>query len=114
MKAVAWHGKRDVRVDTVADPKIEQPTDAIVRITTTAICGSDLHLYEGLGPFMNEGDILGHQPLGIVQEVGSAVPQLTPGDRVIIKFQISCGHCFMGAQGMQTHNESSKVRHEGM
>ena len=71
MKAVTWHGKRDVRVDEVPDPKIEEPTDAIVRITSTGICGSDLHLYEVLGPFMNEGDILGHEPMGIVEEVGT-------------------------------------------
>lgn len=73
MKAVAWHGKRDVRVDTVADPKIVESTDAIVAITSTGICGSDLHLYEVLGPFMSEGDILGHEPMGMVEEVGSTV-----------------------------------------
>jgi threonine dehydrogenase-like Zn-dependent dehydrogenase len=78
MKAVAWHGKRDVQVDTVPDPTIKKPTDAIVRITTTAICGSDLHLYEVLAPFMEEGDILGHEPMGIVEEVGSAVENLKP------------------------------------
>src|ERR1700709_1458793 len=82
MKAVTWHGKRDIRVDTVPDPKIEDPTDAIVRITTTGICGSDLHLYETLGPFMSEGDILGHEPMGIVEEVGSAVTNVAIGDRV--------------------------------
>src|SRR3954454_11609325 len=114
MKAVAWHGKRDVRVDTVADPTIVNPTDAIVRITTTAICGSALHLYEVLGPFMNEGDILGHEPMGIVEEVGSAVTQLTPGDRVVMPFQISCGHCFMCDQGLQTQCETTQVRDEGM
>src|SRR3981081_2335612 len=73
MKAVTWHGKRDIRVDTVPDPKIEDPTDAIVRITTTGICGSDLHLYEVLGPFLSEGDILGHEPMGVVVEVGSQI-----------------------------------------
>src|SRR3954471_20130865 len=114
MKAVAWHGKRDVRVDTVPDPKIEQPTDAIVRITTTAICGSDLHLYEVLGPFMGEGDILGHQPMGIVEEVGSAVTNLAPGDRVVMPFQISCGHCFMCEQDLQTQCETTQVREHGM
>ena len=75
MKAVTWHGKRDVSVDEVPDPTIEEPTDAIVRITSTAICGSDLHLYEVLGPFMSEGDILGHEPMGIVEEVGSEVDE---------------------------------------
>jgi threonine dehydrogenase-like Zn-dependent dehydrogenase len=114
MKAVAWHGKRDVRVDTVPDPKIEQPTDAIVRITTTAICGSDLHLYEVLGPFMGEGDILGHEPMGIVEEVGSAITNLAPGDRVVMPFQISCGHCFMCEQDLQTQCETTQVRDQGM
>jgi threonine dehydrogenase-like Zn-dependent dehydrogenase len=114
MKAVAWHGRRDVRVDTVPDPKIEQPTDAIVRITTTAICGSDLHLYEVLGPFMGEGDILGHEPMGIVEEVGSAVTNLAPGDRVVMPFQISCGHCFMCEQDLQTQCETTQVRAQGM
>src|SRR3954469_12487256 len=114
MKAVAWHGKRDVRVDTVPDPKIEQPTDAIVRITTTAICGSDLHLYEVLGPFMGEGDILGHEPMGIVEEVGSAVMNLAPGDRVVMPFQISCGHCVMCEQDLQTQCETTQVREHGM
>jgi threonine dehydrogenase-like Zn-dependent dehydrogenase len=91
MKAVTWHGRRDVRVEDVPDPIIEQPTDAIVRITSSGICGSDLHLYEVLGPFMNEGDILGHEPMGIVEEVGSEVREVTPGDRVVMPFQISCG-----------------------
>src|SRR3954451_2694978 len=114
MKAVAWHGKRDVRVDTVPDPKIEQPTDAIVRITTTAICGSDLHLYEVLGPFMGEGDILGHAPMGIVEEVGSAVMNLAPGDRVVMPFQIACGHCVMCEDGLQTQCETTQQRDQGM
>ncbi len=70
MKAVAWHGKRDMRVDEVPDPKIEEPTDAIVRITTTGLCGSDLHLYDPLTPFMTTGDIVGHEPMGIVEAVG--------------------------------------------
>ncbi|MBV9334356.1 MAG: alcohol dehydrogenase catalytic domain-containing protein, partial [Solirubrobacterales bacterium] len=76
MKAVTFHGKRDVRVDQVPDPTIQQPTDAIVRITSTGICGSDLHLYEVLGPFLDEGDILGHEPMGIVEEVGSGVTHI--------------------------------------
>ena len=83
MKALTFHGKRDVRVDEVPDPKIEQPTDAIVRITSTAICGSDLHLYEVLGMFIEEGDILGHEPMGIVEEVGSEVGQIKAGDSVV-------------------------------
>jgi threonine dehydrogenase-like Zn-dependent dehydrogenase len=114
MKALTWHGKRDVRVDEVPDPRIEQPTDALVRITTTAICGSDLHLYEVMGPFIGEGDILGHEPMGIVQEVGSEVTDLSPGDRVVIPFQIACGHCFMCGQGLQTQCETTQVRDKGM
>jgi threonine dehydrogenase-like Zn-dependent dehydrogenase len=114
MKAVVWHGKRDVRVDEVPDPKIQEPTDAIVRITTTAICGSDLHLYEVLAPFMTPGDILGHEPMGIVEEVGSEVKDIAPGDRVVIPFQMACGSCFMCDQGLQTQCETTQVRDEGM
>jgi threonine dehydrogenase-like Zn-dependent dehydrogenase len=114
MKALGWHGKRDVRVDNVPDPRIQDPTDAIIRITTTNICGSDLHLYEVLMPFMHEGDVLGHEPMGIVEEVGPEVPNLSPGDRVVIPFQISCGHCFMCDQGLQTQREMTQVREQGM
>src|SRR5205085_10501336 len=98
MKAVTWHGKRDVRVDTVPDPGIKEPTDVIVRITSSGICGSDLHLYEVLGPFLGEGDILGHEPMGVVEEVGGEVTELSAGDRVVIRFNISCGTCFMCSQ----------------
>jgi threonine dehydrogenase-like Zn-dependent dehydrogenase len=114
MKAVAWHGKRDVRVDTVPDPSIEKPTDAIVRITSSGICGSDLHLYEVLGPFMGEGDILGHEPMGIVEEVGSEVTNIAKGDRVVIPFNISCGHCFMCDHGLQSQCETTQVTEQGM
>ncbi|WP_119070151.1 zinc-dependent alcohol dehydrogenase [Rubrobacter indicoceani] len=114
MRALTWHGQRDVRVDTVPDPIIQEPTDAIVRITTTNICGSDLHLYETLAPFMGEGNILGHEPMGIVEEVGSEVSHVKPGDRVVIPFQISCGHCFMCDQGLQTQCETTQVRDQGM
>src|SRR3954471_10317849 len=114
MKALVWHGKRDVRCDTVPDATIREPTDAIVRITTTAICGSDLHLYEVLGPFMNEGDILGHEPMGIVEEVGAEVSSIQPGDRVVMPFQISCGHCYMCDQGLQTQCETTQVHEQGM
>ena len=113
MRAVTWHGKRDVRVDTVPDPTIEQPTDAIVRITSTGICGSDLHLYEVMGPFMTAGDVLGHEPMGIVEAVGSEVTQIKPGDRVVIPFNISCGHCFMCDHGLQSQCETTQVRAEG-
>ena len=114
MKAVTWHGKRDVRVDTVPDPKLEQATDAIVRITSTGICGSDLHLYEVLGPFMGEGDVLGHEPMGIVEEVGAEVSHIKPGDRVVIPFNISCGHCFMCDSGLQSQCETTQVTDQGM
>src|SRR3954466_1827834 len=114
MRAVTWQGRRDVRVEDVPDPRIEKPTDAIVRLTTTNICGSDLHLYEVLGAFMEPGDVMGHEPMGIVEEVGSAVTELKPGDRVVMPFQISCGHCFMCDQGLQTQCETTQVREEGM
>ena len=113
MKAVTWHGRRDVRVDTVKDPAIEKPTDAIIEITSTNICGSDLHLYEVLGAFMNEGDILGHEPMGVVTEVGSEVSELSVGDRVVIPFQISCGHCYMCDQKLYTQCETTQVREQG-
>lgn len=86
MKALVWHGRRDVRVDQVPDPEMQEPTDAIVCITTTAVCGSDLHLYEVLAPFLESGDILGHEPMGIVEEIGSEVRHIKPGDRVVIPF----------------------------
>jgi threonine dehydrogenase-like Zn-dependent dehydrogenase len=112
MKAVTWQGKRDVRVEEVPDPTIEKPTDAIIRVTSSGICGSDLHLYEVLAPFMEPGDILGHEPMGIVEEVGSAVSQISPGDRVVIPFNISCGDCFMCNQGLQTQCETTQVHEE--
>jgi threonine dehydrogenase-like Zn-dependent dehydrogenase len=114
MKALTWHGKRDVRVDTVPDPAIEQPTDAIIRITSSGLCGSDLHLYEVLGPFIGEGDVLGHEPMGIVEEVGAEVTQIAPGDRVVIPFNIACGHCFMCDHGLQSQCETTQVREQGM
>jgi threonine dehydrogenase-like Zn-dependent dehydrogenase len=114
MKAVTWHGRRDVRVDTVPDPKISEPTDAIVRVTSSGICGSDLHLYEVLGPFMGEGDVLGHEPMGVVEEVGSEVTGLAPGDRVVIPFNIACGSCFMCGQGLYSQCETTQVRDHHM
>ncbi|MFH9424465.1 zinc-dependent alcohol dehydrogenase [Streptomyces sp. NPDC017529] len=114
MRATVWHGKRDVRVEHVPDPKIEKPTDAIVRITSSGLCGSDLHLYEVLTPFMTPGDILGHEPMGIVEETGSDVPGLSPGDRVVIPFQIACGTCRMCGDGLQTQCETTQVREQGM
>jgi threonine dehydrogenase-like Zn-dependent dehydrogenase len=94
MKALCWYGKSDVRVETVPDPKIEDPGDAIIRITTTCICGSDLHLYDGFMPTMEPGDILGHEPMGVVEEVGTSVTKLRPGDRVVVPFTLSCGACW--------------------
>ncbi len=94
MKALCWHGKSDVRVEKVPDPKIEDPRDAIVRITTTCICGSDLHLYDGYMPTMEPGDVIGHEPMGVVEEVGKSVTKLKPGDRVVVPFTISCGTCW--------------------
>jgi threonine dehydrogenase-like Zn-dependent dehydrogenase len=115
VKAVTYHGKRDVRVDSVPDPAIQEPTDAIVRITSTAICGSDLHLYEVLGAFLDEGDVLGHEPMGIVEAVGAEVEHIRPGDRVVIPFNISCGHCFMCDQGLYSQCETTQVHqhHKG-
>jgi threonine dehydrogenase-like Zn-dependent dehydrogenase len=109
MKAVAWHGNHDVRVDTVPDPTIEQPTDAIIRVTSSGICGSDLHLYEVLGPYLDEGDILGHEPMGVVEEVGAEVSHIAPGDRVVIPFNVSCGHCFMCDKGLMSQCETTQV-----
>ncbi|GGZ63257.1 zinc-dependent alcohol dehydrogenase [Streptomyces bluensis] len=114
MKAVTWQGRRDVRVETVPDPVIQEPTDALVRITSTGLCGSDLHLYEVLTPFMTPGDILGHEPIGIVEEVGTEVPDLRPGDRVVVPFQIACGHCWMCAEGLPTQCETTQCTGEGM
>ena len=114
MKAVTWQGKRDVRVETVPDPKIEEPTDAIIEITSTNICGSDLHLYEVLGAFMKPGDILGHEPMGIVREVGDDTGDLKVGDRVVIPFQISCGSCHMCDKQLYTQCETTQVRDQGM
>jgi threonine dehydrogenase-like Zn-dependent dehydrogenase len=110
MKAVVWHGKRDVRVESVPDPVIKEPTDAIIRVTSTGLCGSDLHLYEVLAPFMTQGDILGHEPMGIVEEVGSDVGHVHPGDRVVVPFNIACGQCYMCAIGLQTQCETTQVR----
>ncbi|WP_445153432.1 zinc-dependent alcohol dehydrogenase [Arthrobacter sp. Hor0625] len=113
MKALTWQGKRSVSVENVPDPVIQEPTDAIVRITSTAICGSDLHLYETLGPYMHKGDIIGHEPMGVVVEVGSAVTNLAKGDRVVIPFNISCGHCYMCDQGLQSQCETTQVKEKG-
>ncbi|MEV7425890.1 MULTISPECIES: zinc-dependent alcohol dehydrogenase [unclassified Streptomyces] len=114
MRALTWHGKRDVRVDTVPDPKIVDPTDIVVRITSSGICGSDLHLYEVLGPYLDPGDILGHEPMGIVEEVGSQVTAVSVGDRVVVPFNVSCGACWMCGQGLHSQCETTQVKKRGM
>src|SRR4051794_11221769 len=100
MRAVTWHGRGDVQGDTVPDPPIQEPPDVIVEIPSTGICGSDLHLIEVLSPFMSEGDVMGHEPMGIAREVGSEVTAVKPGDRVVVPFNVSCGTCWMCAEGL--------------
>jgi threonine dehydrogenase-like Zn-dependent dehydrogenase len=113
VKAVTWHGRRDVRTEEVPDPVLQQPNDAIIKVTSSGLCGSDLHLYETLGPFMHAGDVLGHEPMGIVEEAGPE-SGLSVGDRVVIPFQIACGHCWMCDQGLPTQCETTQVREQGM
>ncbi|TDD27557.1 glutathione-dependent formaldehyde dehydrogenase [Actinomadura sp. KC06] len=113
MKAVTWHGKRDVRVEEVPDPELKEPDDAIIRVTSSGICGSDLHLYEVLGPFLSEGDVLGHEPMGIVEETGPDVTHVKPGDRVVIPFNISCGRCHMCGMQLYAQCETTQVRDQG-
>jgi threonine dehydrogenase-like Zn-dependent dehydrogenase len=100
MKAVCWHGKHDVRVDSVPDPSIRDPRDAIIEVTATAICGSDLHFYDGFVPSMKSGDVVGHEAMGRVVEVGSMVRRVKKGDRVVVPFTISCGTCFFCQKGL--------------
>ena len=113
MKALTWQASNTVTVEEVRDPQIQEPTDAVIRVTSTAICGSDLHLYGVLAPFMDEGDIIDHGPMGIVEGVGSAVTHIKPGDRVVIPFNVSCEHCFMCRQGLQSQCETTQVREYG-
>ena len=113
MRALTWQGKRKVSVETVPDPRIEAPNDAVVRVTSTAICGSDLHLYEVLGPFLTPGDILGHETMGVVEEVGPEAGDLQVGDRVVIPFNISCGACWMCSRGLYAQCETTQVREHG-
>jgi len=113
MRAVTWQGKQNVSVDEVPDPRIEKASDAIIKVTSTNICGSDLHLYEVLAAFMRPGDILGHEAMGVVEEVGSDVGDLRVGDRVVIPFQISCGACRMCDDKLYTQCETTQVRSQG-
>lgn len=113
MRALTWHGRRDVRVEQVPDPTIEDARDAIVRITSTGLCGSDLHLYELFGPFLEPGDVLGHEPMGVVEAVGSGVESLSVGDRVVVPFNVSCGSCWMCSNGLQSQCETTQNHQHG-
>jgi threonine dehydrogenase-like Zn-dependent dehydrogenase len=113
MRALTYHGKRDVRVEDVPDPVLQEPTDAIIKVTSTAICGSDLHLYEVLGPYLEPGDILGHEPMGIVEEVGPDVTHIRPGDRVVVPFNISCGSCWMCSRALYAQCETTQNKATG-
>ncbi|WP_248580925.1 zinc-dependent alcohol dehydrogenase [Nocardioides sp. InS609-2] len=113
MKALTWQGKGNVSVEEVPEPRIEQPTDAIVEVTSTAICGSDLHLYQVLGPYLRAGDVLGHETMGVVREVGPGTGDLKVGDRVVVPFNISCGQCWMCSRGLFAQCETTQVRQFG-
>ncbi|MEH3092971.1 MAG: glutathione-dependent formaldehyde dehydrogenase [Agrobacterium cavarae] len=107
MKALTWHGKHDIRCETVPDPIIEDDRDAIIKVTACAICGSDLHLYQGSVPDMHSGDVMGHEAMGEVVEVGKGNSKLQVGDRVVVPFTISCGHCFFCQRGFFSGCENS-------
>ena len=113
MRALTWQGTGKVAVGDVADPVIQEATDAVIRVTSTAICGSDLHLYDVLGMYLDAGDVLGHEPMGIVEEVGAEVTHIKPGDRVVVPFNISCGHCWMCRRGYFAQCETTQVRGQG-
>jgi threonine dehydrogenase-like Zn-dependent dehydrogenase len=113
MKAVTWQGRRDMRVEEVPDPVLKEPDDAIIKVTSTGLCGSDLHLYEILGPFMTPGDIVGHEPMGIVEEVGDQVSGLAAGDRVVIPLNVCCGHCWMCDQQLYSQCETTQNHQYG-
>lgn len=112
MKAIVWHGKHDVRFDQVPDPRILNPGDAIIQVSSSAICGSDLHLYDGFIPMLEQGDILGHEFMGEVVDVGSAVSKLRRGDRVVVPFPIACGHCFFCEEKLYSVCENSNPNAE--
>src|ERR1700749_4125302 len=113
MRALTWQGNLDVRVMDVPDPHIQEPTDAVIAVTSTAICGSDLHLYGVLGPDLSPGDVLGHEAMGVVTEVGADVTNLTAGDRGVIPFNISCGRCWMCTRALYAQCETTQVREQG-
>jgi threonine dehydrogenase-like Zn-dependent dehydrogenase len=113
MRAVTWQGAKDIRVEHVPDPKVEEDTDIVIRVTSTGLCGSDLHLYEVLAPFMEPGDIVGHEPMGVVEEVGQAIHHLDVGDRVVVPFNVSCGHCWMCEHRLQSQCETTQNRESG-
>jgi threonine dehydrogenase-like Zn-dependent dehydrogenase len=113
VKAVTWQGVHDMRVIDVPDPRVEEPTDAIIKVTSTGLCGSDLHLYETLAPFMEPGDVVGHEPMGIVEEVGSAVTDLRVGDRVVVPFNVCCGSCWMCDRKLYSQCETTQNREHG-
>ena len=113
MRALTWQGRGHVSVETVPDPTIEQPNDVVIEVTSTAICGSDLHLYEVLGPFLTPGDVLGHETMGVVVERGPEAGDLQVGDRVVVPFNISCGSCWMCARGLYAQCETTQVREQG-
>jgi len=113
VKAVTWQGVHDMQVSDVPDPRIEEPTDVIIKVTSTGLCGSDLHLYETLTPFMEAGDIVGHEPMGIVEEVGASVTKLEVGDRVVVPFNICCGECWMCGRGLHSQCETTQNHEHG-
>jgi threonine dehydrogenase-like Zn-dependent dehydrogenase len=113
MRALTWQGNEHVEVTDAPDPTIQGPNDIIIRVTSTAICGSDLHLYGVLGPYLKPGDVLGHEPMGLVEETGADITNLRAGDRVVIPFNISCGHCWMCQRGLFAQCETTQVRDQG-
>jgi threonine dehydrogenase-like Zn-dependent dehydrogenase len=113
MRAVTWQGVHDIRVEQVPDPTIEQPNDIVIRVTSSGLCGSDLHLYEVLAPFMEPGDIVGHEPMGVVEEVGADIHHLDVGDRVVVPFNVSCGHCWMCSRHLYSQCETTQNTEHG-
>jgi threonine dehydrogenase-like Zn-dependent dehydrogenase len=113
MKALTWHGKGDMRCESVPHPRIEHPRDAIIKVTACAICGSDLHIYDGVIPSMEKGDVLGHETMGEVVEVGNENKELKTGDRVVVPFTIACGECFFCKRGYFSGCAHQSQRREG-